>query len=426
MLPHARRYLSTALHFDSSPDTHAVRPVRSVASDSAIEALFDSISYDKAGAIIYMLHDYLSRRTPGAFVAGLCSYLTEHQFGSASGADMWEHLGKASGLPIGEWVEPWFSQAGYPLIEVTTLSDGSAVLLQVGRFMQDLTRTQIAFGGHATADQATRMQSWWVPISYFTSVSSEVRAHGWAHLAPSSGRPCRGARARAVARVRARPPRLGVHARSAPPCAQVHVSEIASSSSFFSIPPARKQRGGFDAEGSDWLKVNFKGAGYYRVNYPPHLWARLVQASTEPGRISDADLANLIDDAFALTCARVLATPFVRPRLSDSCLSDSCVLPPRVAPARRATNALPPLAAPLPPPLLPPLRCAQLGRPPLRRHPFSRARPRHPHGARVDVCHVELRVVAGHVERSDAAPLARRRRDAGELEPRGPDRRAWP
>lgn len=61
------QYLSTALHFDGSPDTHAVRPPRAVASDSAIEALFDSISYDKAGAIIYMLHDYLDR------CCGLCA-----------------------------------------------------------------------------------------------------------------------------------------------------------------------------------------------------------------------------------------------------------------------------------------------------------------------------------------------------------------
>lgn len=52
------------------------------------------------------------RRVPGAFLHGLQSYLLAHQFGSASGSDMWQHLGEASGLPISEWIEPWFSQAG--------------------------------------------------------------------------------------------------------------------------------------------------------------------------------------------------------------------------------------------------------------------------------------------------------------------------
>jgi hypothetical protein len=248
------QYLSTALHFDGSPDTHAVRPVRRIASDSAIGALFDSISYDKAGAIIYMLHDYLERRMPGKFLKGLKSYMLEHAFGSASGSEMWSHLSHACGLPIGEWIEPWFAQAGYPLIEVTTLSDGSAVLLQTGRFMQDLTRTQMAFDGLEGNDQAGHTQSWWVPISYYTSTSQDV-----------------------------------------------HVGEIVSTSAFFSIPPPRKLHGGFDIDGVDWLKVNFNGAGYYRVNYAPHLWARLVQVASEPGRLSDADLSNLIDDAFALT-----------------------------------------------------------------------------------------------------------------------------
>lgn len=248
------QYLSRALHFDGSPDTHPVRAKGEVNSDSGVSSLFDAISYDKAGAVIFMLHDFLERKQPGAFLTGLQTYLQQHAFGSASGSDMWAHMAKATGLPIGDWVEPWFSQAGYPLIEVTTLSDGSAVLLQTGRYMQDLTRTQMAFEGQAGGDQADYTVSWWVPISYYTSTSEEV-----------------------------------------------FVGEIASSGSFFSVPPTRKKGGGFDIDGSDWLKVNFNGAGYYRVNYAPHLWARLVQAATEPGRISDADLANLIDDAFALT-----------------------------------------------------------------------------------------------------------------------------
>ena len=248
------QYLSRALHFDGSPDTHPVRAQGEVSSDSAVSSLFDAISYDKAGAVIFMLHDFLERRMPGAFVAGLASYVRQNAFGSASGEDMWQQLSSATGLPIDQLIEPWFSQAGYPLIEVTTLSDGSAVVLQTGRFLQDLTRTQMAFDGHAGGDQAEYMSSWWVPISYYSSNSPEVL-----------------------------------------------IGEISSSSAFLSIPPAKKRFGGFDIDGTDWLKLNFNGAGYYRVNYAPHLWARLVQAATEPGHISDADLANLIDDAFALT-----------------------------------------------------------------------------------------------------------------------------
>jgi len=251
------QYLSRALRFDGSPDTHAVRPSVAINSDSGISSLFDAISYDKAGAVIYMMHDYLERTQPGAFGHGLKKYLEAHKFGTGSGADMWAALGKASGLPIGEWVEPWFSQLGYPLIEVLTLSDGSAVLLQTGRFMQDLTHTQIAFNGKEGEGGDEVAGSWFVPLTYRASTGGEMG---------------------------------------------VRVGSISSTNAFFTVPPERKKLGGFDEAGTDWLKVNYMGTGYYRVNYPPHLWKRLVGVAAEPtGPISDADLANLIDDAFALT-----------------------------------------------------------------------------------------------------------------------------
>lgn len=247
-------YLSRALKVDGSPDTHAVRMVVRITSDSAVSSLFDAISYDKAGAVIYMLHDYLERAQRGCFYEGLRGYLAHHQYGTAGGAQLWKHVGDACHRPVADWVDPWFGQAGYPLIEVTSLSDGSAVLMQTGRFVQDLTSDQIAFGGKAGGLTTADWPSWFVPLTYITSNNEQVRT-----------------------------------------------GEIESTSTFFSVPPTRKHLGGFDPEGVDWLKVNINGAGYYRVNYPPHLWARLAEAAEIPDRLSDADLANLIDDAFALT-----------------------------------------------------------------------------------------------------------------------------
>lgn len=70
-----------------------------------------------------------------------------------------------------------------------------------------------------------------------------------------------------------------------------------------------------DREGQgegDWIKLNARQYGLYRVNYPPELWDRLAEAATksrpdakgqEVPVVQGDDYAGLLDDAFALAQA---------------------------------------------------------------------------------------------------------------------------
>lgn len=57
----------------------------------------------------------------------------------------------------------------------------------------------------------------------------------------------------------------------------------------------------------DWIKINKNQVGYYRVNYAPEQWQELTNALINArGRFSNADRANLINDAFSLADASQL------------------------------------------------------------------------------------------------------------------------
>ena len=80
---------------------------------------------------------------------------------------------------------------------------------------------------------------------------------------------------------------------------------------FFLIPPPQKKIlelifvSAFEVEfPADvlWFKANLNNTGFYRVNYPKHIWDGLItQLLTEHTILSAADRAQLINDAFSLS-----------------------------------------------------------------------------------------------------------------------------
>ena len=51
-----------------------------------------------------------------------------------------------------------------------------------------------------------------------------------------------------------------------------------------------------------WFKANLNNTGFYRVNYPKHIWDGLTtQLISEHNILSTADRAQLINDAFSLS-----------------------------------------------------------------------------------------------------------------------------
>lgn len=51
----------------------------------------------------------------------------------------------------------------------------------------------------------------------------------------------------------------------------------------------------------DFIAANVNQSGYYRVQYSPELWSAAARAAAAgDARISQADLAGLLDDSYAL------------------------------------------------------------------------------------------------------------------------------
>lgn len=102
------------LSIDALPGT---RPVRSDAATPAeIQALFDPMSYQKGGALLRMIENYVGA---GAFRRGLRAYMRRYQYKNAEAADLARELERASGKPVRKMMDGWLTQGGVPLVTVT-------------------------------------------------------------------------------------------------------------------------------------------------------------------------------------------------------------------------------------------------------------------------------------------------------------------
>ncbi|RNJ75456.1 MAG: M1 family peptidase [Nitrosopumilus sp. D6] len=105
--------MNTAMSLDSLKTTHPI-DVR-VDSPSQIREIFDAISYDKGGCVLRMLEKYVGEPD---FRHGLKKYLSDFKYANAEGTDLWDAIGKASGMPVSNMVNTWLRQPGFPLVTV--------------------------------------------------------------------------------------------------------------------------------------------------------------------------------------------------------------------------------------------------------------------------------------------------------------------
>jgi tricorn protease interacting factor F2/3 len=100
-----------ALTLDALSTTHPVQGhVKSVEESMHT---FDAISYGKGACVLRMLESYVGE---DAFRKGVSDYLKKFSFSNASGKDLWESLGRASGLPVVRVAREWLTRPGYPVV----------------------------------------------------------------------------------------------------------------------------------------------------------------------------------------------------------------------------------------------------------------------------------------------------------------------
>ena len=115
--------------------TDGVQSVHVAVDDPAeIDTLFDgAIVYAKGARMLVMVRALLG---DDEMRRGLKNYFAAHQYGNATGADLWQALGEASGMNVGQIMESWLEHPGYPVVEVK-VEDGKLMLSQQQFFIGD-------------------------------------------------------------------------------------------------------------------------------------------------------------------------------------------------------------------------------------------------------------------------------------------------
>lgn len=81
------------------------------------EDMFDGVSYNKGGAILHMLRNYLG---DDAFFAGLTDYLKTNEYGNGEAHQLRLSLEKVSGKDLNWFFNQWYFGSGNPKLSYTT------------------------------------------------------------------------------------------------------------------------------------------------------------------------------------------------------------------------------------------------------------------------------------------------------------------
>jgi len=116
----------------------STRPIHAGTANTPeeIEHLFDEIAYQKAGAVLKMMEQYVG---PDNFRAGVRQYIKAHEYGNATSADFWNAETEATRKPVNTLMEPFINQPGIPMVSVSSQCAGNKTQLDLRqqRFYSD-------------------------------------------------------------------------------------------------------------------------------------------------------------------------------------------------------------------------------------------------------------------------------------------------
>jgi puromycin-sensitive aminopeptidase len=139
---------STAFETDSLTSTRSVE--FEVRSPADCEGMFDVLTYQKGGALLRMLEQYLGAER---FREGVSHYLTLHSYANTETNDLWDAIEATSGDPVRRIMDSWIWQPGYPLV-TASLVDGALQLRQ----------QRFSFDDAGAATSGNGGQLWAVPV----------------------------------------------------------------------------------------------------------------------------------------------------------------------------------------------------------------------------------------------------------------------
>ena len=98
------------------------RPIEfEVNAPEEVEEMFDAITYGKGSAVLRMIEQFIGVEQ---FREGVGNYLRKHEYANTVTADLWEGLDNASDWPVGEIMDTWVYQRGFPQVDVEISPSG--------------------------------------------------------------------------------------------------------------------------------------------------------------------------------------------------------------------------------------------------------------------------------------------------------------
>jgi len=129
------------------------RTIRATADTPAqINEMFDGITYEKGGAVIGMVENFLGEEV---FRQGVHNYLSAHLYANATAEDFWNAQTATSHQPVDKIMSSFIDQPGVPLVKVS--AHGNSLSVEQSRFFN--------------SSESTPAQSWTLPLCFKTSAA---------------------------------------------------------------------------------------------------------------------------------------------------------------------------------------------------------------------------------------------------------------
>ena len=113
---------------DARPTTRAIRATAD--TPAQIAEMFDGITYEKGGAVIGMVENFVGEEV---FRQGVHNYLQAHLYANATAEDFWNAQTTTSHQPVDRLMESFVTQPGVPVI--VTANSGAALTVSQNRFI---------------------------------------------------------------------------------------------------------------------------------------------------------------------------------------------------------------------------------------------------------------------------------------------------
>ncbi|MGI9644658.1 MAG: M1 family metallopeptidase [Ilumatobacteraceae bacterium] len=152
--PEWERWTSFGVERSAAFDTDSLdstRPVEyEVRSPADCEGMFDVLTYQKGGALLRMLEQYLGEVQ---FREGVGHYLRTHSYANTETNDLWDAIEATSGEPVRRIMDSWIWQEGYPVVSAALrTSDGGSAEVE-------LRQQRFRFGAEQAGDP-----TWVIPV----------------------------------------------------------------------------------------------------------------------------------------------------------------------------------------------------------------------------------------------------------------------